>query len=295
MPGELAALLTALCWSFTTLFFTAAAERIGSIALNAVRLALALALIAAAHALLYGGLAFPVDATQLAYLASSGLVGLVLGDAFYFRSAVLLGPKPAALLMTLWPALAAFAAWIAFDEKLPASALAGVAVTLGGIVWSIAGRRRGERVESRGPLLGVVCGLLGAAGQALGLVLARRGLSGMEHELSGSMVRMGAAAVVAWIVALTVSPMKLIRAFRHRAAMGFASAGAFSGPFLGVWLSLYAATHGRLGVVSTLMATVPVLLIPLAAVFRKERPTLHELLGAVVAVGGVAILLNSRS
>jgi drug/metabolite transporter (DMT)-like permease len=77
--------------------------------------------------------------------------------------------------------------------------------------------------------------------------------------------------------------------------MGFATAGAFTGPFLGVWMSLYAATHGRLGIVSTLMATTPVLLIPLAYVFRKEKPTVHEILGAVVAVAGVALLLHAAA
>lgn len=292
MPGELAAVAVAVLWSFTSLQFSAAAERIGSLALNAIRITIALGLIAAAHAVFYGGLWIDLSRDQLLLLSVSGLIGLVLGDFFYFRALMLVGPKRGALMMTLWPAIAAAVAWLWLGETVGPWALAGMSVTLLGIAGSIAGRRKPVEPESRGRLaLGLFFGALAALGQALGFVMAKKGMT-RGDELFGSMVRMAAAALAVWPMAV-MGRAKLGEALRNRAAIGFAAGGAFTGPFLGVWLSLYAVMHSTLGISSTIMATTPVLLIPLAAIFRRERPTALEIAGAVVAVAGVALLLNA--
>jgi drug/metabolite transporter (DMT)-like permease len=65
--------------------------------------------------------------------------------------------------------------------------------------------------------------------------------------------------------------------------------GAFFGPFLGVSMSLLAVQHTRAGIASTIMAIVPILIIPPAVLIFKEKVTLKEFIGAVIAVGGVAI------
>lgn len=288
--GELAALATALLWSFTTLFFTASAERIGALALNQIRITLAVVLISIAHFAVYGFVR--ADLTQAAYLALSGIVGLVLGDSFYFRAMVLLGPKRAAVLMTLWPGMAALMAWLILSESVSWRMLVGMAVTLSGVAWTV-GSRPAKDSESTLSVFGIVCGLMGAFGQALGMVLAKQGLRGMDHELSGSLIRMATACLAVWLIA-SVRRRSIADALRNRAALGFATAGALTGPFLGVWMSLYAATHSSLGVASTLMSTTPLFIIPQAMIFRGERPTWRELLGAVVAVSGVALLFNAR-
>lgn len=288
--GELAALAAALLWSFTTLFFTASAERIGALAMNQIRITLAVVLISIAHFALYGFVR--ADLIQTAYLAVSGLVGLVLGDSFYFRAMVLLGPKRTAVLMTLWPGMAALLAWLILSESVTWPMLVGMSVTLSGVAWTV-GARPSNDSESKLPVFGIVCGLMGAFGQALGMVFAKQGLRGMDHELSGSLIRMAAACLAVWLIA-GLRMRSIADALRNRPALGFAAAGALTGPFLGVWMSLYAAAHSSLGVASTLMATTPIFIIPQAMFFRGERPTWREILGAVVAVAGVALLFNAR-
>ena len=44
------------------------------------------------------------------------------------------------------------------------------------------------------------------------------------------------------------------------------------------------------GVAATIIATVPVLLIPVAILYFRERVTLREIFGSVVAVVGVGLL-----
>jgi drug/metabolite transporter (DMT)-like permease len=79
-------------------------------------------------------------------------------------------------------------------------------------------------------------------------------------------------------------------ALRDGKAMRTMSLGAFFGPFLGVSFSLIAVKHTATGVAATLMALVPVLIIAPSALIFKEKVTLREIAGAVVAVAGVAVL-----
>lgn len=65
--GELAALATAFCWTATALAFEAASRRVGSLAVNLIRLVLALALLTGYTALVRGR-ALPLDATPQAWL-----------------------------------------------------------------------------------------------------------------------------------------------------------------------------------------------------------------------------------
>ena len=85
-------------------------------------------------------------------------------------------------------------------------------------------------------------------------------------------------------------PSALAASVRNVRAMGFTAGGAFFGPFLGVWLSLYAVTHGKVGVVCMLMATIPIIVIPQMWLIHRERPRLLEVLGAVITVAGISLL-----
>jgi drug/metabolite transporter (DMT)-like permease len=59
-------------------------------------------------------------------------------------------------------------------------------------------------------------------------------------------------------------------------------------------MSLVAADHAPVGVAQTLMALPPVLILPLARVIYTEHISVRAVLGAVVAVGGVALLFVAR-
>ena len=82
---------------------------------------------------------------------------------------------------------------------------------------------------------------------------------------------------------------------RHRSAMGLALLGSAAGPFVGVTLSLLAVQNAKVGVALTIMAISPIILIPASAIIHKERITFRAVAGALLAVGGVALLFLTRS
>jgi len=74
--------------------------------------------------------------------------------------------------------------------------------------------------------------------------------------------------------------------------MGLAMLGSAIGPFIGVTLSLVAVRNAQTGIAATIMAISPILLIPAAAWIHKERITWRAVAGAILAVGGVAMLFG---
>jgi drug/metabolite transporter (DMT)-like permease len=226
----------------------------------------------------------------VAWLAVSGLIGLTLGDLCYFGSLVLLGPRLTTLLAALAPPITAVVAVPFLDERLGARALIGMILTLGGVAWVVLERPvveapRGHRAR------GVILGLLAAVGQGVGLVLAKRGMGHAIDPLPANIIRMAAATLGIWIIALLTGRLDSPRGvWTNRTARWSAFGATLLGPTFGVWLSLVAARHTKTGIAATLMATVPVLILPLVIIFHKEKVSLRAAFGAVLVVAGVAVI-----
>ena len=301
-PGEAAALGTALAWSACAQFFAAAGMRVGSVAVNHIRLVFAFVLLPLLHWTVLGT-PFPrLELRDLALLVASGLVGLVLGDAAGFRALVLIGAARTTLVVTLTPAIAALLALSFLGERLRALAVAGMAVTLCGLLVGVVGRwlelrRRGaEGVPTRTLVLGLLCALGGAAGQAAGQVLAKPALAHAD-PLSATLVRVCSAALMLWAFTGVATAARRERprwweGWKDRKALGLILLGTFTGPTCGVWLSQVATKHAPIGVAATLMALVPLFVLAEDAIILRRRPRPHELLGATIAIAGVVLLVR---
>jgi drug/metabolite transporter (DMT)-like permease len=165
-----------------------------------------------------------------------------------------------------------------------------MALTLAGVLWVVVERPatdmpRGHRVQ------GVLLGVLYAFCQAVGLVMAKKGMGDGIDPLTATTFRMAAATFGIWVVALSTRRLGSARlVWTDRVARYSAIGATLVGPTFGVLLSLVAARHTSAGIAATLMATVPVLVLPLVIFVRKERVSPRAALGAVVAVAGVALI-----
>jgi drug/metabolite transporter (DMT)-like permease len=291
--GEIAALGTAVCWTFTSIFFTLSGRRVGSIIVNQARLLLAVFFLSVTHLLVLGVL-LPDQANlyRWFWLGLSGIIGLVLGDGFLFQAFVLIGPRRSMLLMALVPIISTLMAWLFLGETLSAIEIVAIGLTVGGVAWVVSEREaNGVRVDRRQYWLGVLAGLGGALGQALGLVASKKGMVGDFSPLSATLMRMMVAAAVIWGYALLRGRARpTFRALADRQASLAILGGAIAGPFLGVWLSLIAVNLTQVGIAATLMALSPIfLLLPTHWIF-KEQFSLQSVVGTMIAIGGVAII-----
>ncbi len=301
--GVLAAAATAFCWALTAFYFSRAARRIGHLHVNQIRLLIACGL------LLVGCAAFgafgPASWPQLGLLGLSGLIGLTLGDTALFWALRIIGPRRGSLLMALAPGFAAVLMVPLLSESLSIAGVAGMGLTLGGVAWVIRERAQPGEVQGNASL-GVVLGVLAAIGQAAGLVLAKAGLgaapsgswlaesvgdSELMHPLYGTLVRMVvAAAVLSTYGVLSGSIRDTVRALRDRDGMRWTIRGAIFGPVLGVSLSLAAVSWTNTAVAATIMATSPVVVIPVIWLADRQRASARAIAGSLVAIAGVAVL-----
>jgi drug/metabolite transporter (DMT)-like permease len=297
--GEIAAVVVSVLWTTCSILFAAAGRRIGALSVNAYRIAIAVALLGAMHLLRFGTLVPAASDVQWFYLGLSGVIGLALGDFGYFGALVLIGPRRGVLLMALAPIWSAIAAYFVLGEVLGTWTIVGIAVTLTGVTMVVVEREdeRGENaIPRKHKIYGVLSGLGGSLGQGLGLVISKYGMmvaggSGALNPLSATLVRMVVAAAFVWGVVVLSGRLPLVlRMRRDGGAILRTFAGSVTGPFAGVWLSMVAITYAQAGVAATLMALMPVIVIPVVRLIYGEKTSARGIIGACTAVAGVAIL-----
>jgi drug/metabolite transporter (DMT)-like permease len=292
--GAIAALMTSVCWAGSSIFFTLGGKEVGSVMVNRIRIVFALLLVMLAHQVTRGA-PFPLDAgwDRWFWLGLSGMAGLVLGDSFMFQAYVLVGTRIGTLLMAFAPVIGALIAWVFLDEKLTPFQIGGIGLAITGIALVVLEKRNGgdSKHDLRRYILGMLCGLGGALGQASGLVLAKKGLAGNFPPISGVVIRMLIAMIAIWAVAVVFRQVgRTLQASKNRQALRPIVLGSVVGPFMGVWFSLIAVQLTLVGIASTLMAMTPILVLPLSKWVFKEEVTPRAIAGTVVALTGVAVI-----
>jgi len=289
--GEFAALLVAFFWSITALSFEAASRKVGSLSVNIIRLVIGLAFLTLLN-IITRGLLLPTDASlhNWIWLSVSGLIGFVMGDFFLFKSYTIIGSWFAMLIMTLAPPMAAVFGYFMLDEHLGPLSIAGIILTMAGIVIAMFRRdKKNRKVTVSKPVIGLLYAFGGALGQALGIVFSKYGMR-QYNPFAATQIRI-IVGIIGFIILITVlGKWKPVRAaITDRKAMVPITIGSFFGPFLGVSFSLLAIQYTSTGVASTIMALVPIFIIPPSIWLFKHRVNTQEIIGTIISLGGVAL------
>jgi len=299
--GEIAALLTAVCYSISSLFFTVAGRKFGPLTSNRLRLVAAVLLLGITHWVVFGS-PVPLHAglQRWLWLGASGVVGLAIGDLFLFQSYVTIGPRLGLLFLSLSPAMASILAWLILGEGLSPGNILGILLTLAGIVWVVWESNSNHDSRADHPqqslqkvsLKGIIAGLIAATGQALGVVLAKPGLANNFSPISGNVIRMSSAFLALWLVTIfqgqVISTVQ--QASHQKTGLLYILGGAIFGPLVGVSLSLFAVQKTNIGIASTLIALPPIFLLPVSYFVYKERISWQAVAGTIIAILGVALL-----
>lgn len=290
----LGALGTTLCFALTAIFANRAAHRLGSARANFWRLLVA--------TLVLGGWAHTAGqglqgAGRLWFFAG-GLAGFGIGGFAMFQALPRLGSSFAMLIVQCGSALAATALeWTWLGTPLTAGQVAWVALTLAGVVLGLLPRSL-PRVAPTEWAAGLAWASLSALGQGAGAVLSRKafataaaqqelvdaGTASYQRALAGLLLAALAYAYVRW--RHLESPRETGRAWP------WVTANALTGPVLGVVCFQWALRTTPAGLVQAIVATAPLVTIPLAARCEPQRPRALYYVGAALAVVGVLGLLD---
>lgn len=291
--GELAAVATALLWTLSALAWTSAGRQVGALAVSFLRLAVTCVLLA-----LYGwlsrGLWFPSDASLDAWLllGASGLAGFFVSDLLVFKAFLLIGPRLTLLILSLQPPMAAAMSWAYLGEPLGPWHWLAMLVTLTGVAWVVLERKdgTGQMIAPSQFWRGFWMAVIGAMGQAAGLVLSRKGL-GDYDPVAATQIRV-LFGLVAFLVLVTLIQRwpGMWTAARHGPAMTVILLGSLVGPCLGVALCMVSLRYCHAGITATIISTTPVLILPFVILVYGEKVSLRATGGAVLSVAGIALL-----
>lgn len=291
--GQLAALSAAILWSFGSFIFTFTSKKMGSMQLNISRLSFASILLIIT--IIVFRIPFDVTLEQTILLVISGFIGLVLGDTFLFKAFVEVGPRVGMIIMSGNPALGAILAFIILGEILDIKDIIGILIALTGIFIVVSESDHSEKRFSikHINLKGLLYGFLAALGQAVGLIIAKMAFAkGDINGFVAPFIRIFSSVIlflpIIFILKKQFNPFKLFRI--EKQVFKYVIIGSIIGPYLGISLSFIAIKHTSIGVASTLLSLVPIIMLPIGHFIYKEKISKVAIIGAFVSVIGCILL-----
>jgi len=290
--GHIFALLTAGCWAQNSIVYAAAGKRVTSQTVTHIRLWIALPIIFIVNVIFTGRL-FPAGLSGSTYLlmGASGMLGFCIADLFIFFAFVEIGPRETLVVLTLSPIFSTFFSWIFIEELLSPLQILGILTTIGGVIWVVLVEKKGKEKRNRNERIGLLFAFLGAISQACGMVLAKQGLTSEIHPVSANLLRVCAGVFGLAVFALLRGRFREdFTKMRDTRALLLISTGALIGPVLGIILTMFALTLAPVGIVTTIMQTSPIILLPVDRFVFKKKVPWGAAGGTVIAIGGAALL-----
>lgn len=295
--GGLAALATAISWSACALFFTSASHRIGSYYMNHYRMLFGTALLVLIVLCIHRSIPLSgISQLNWVLLGTSGFIGYFISDLMLFQCYVDASPRIGALVFNFYPFTSALFAWLILGEVLPLLAWLGMAVTISGIVWVIL-EKSTARIETHKKHFyrGVALAASASIVQGLSFALAKPAMTGAGSvdPLIAALIRAIFGGSAFWILSFFIGcTRKVLSKASDTISMKRIFYGAIFGPSFGVWVSMIAIKLAPIGIATTVMALMPVTILPMTAIVHKEKISYRAIIGAIVAVLGIAILFN---
>ena len=290
---ELAALVAAASWALTGIVSVTPSRTLGAMGFVRLRMAIVFAGLALAATLLGGWTT--LSAPMVLPILASGAVGIFIGDTALFATMNRLGPRATGVLFAANAPIAALLGWLVLGETLVGLAVGGVALSFAGVLLAVAYGRRSDDGANwleavRGPLwIGVATGLLAATAQAVGTLLARPVMAAGADPIAVSALRCAIAALALQGLAF-VSPTARLAAPLTGRLIAITAFSGFLAMGVGMTLLLFALEGGKVGIVSTLSATTPVMILPLLWWVTGRAPARTAWVGAALTVAGAALI-----
>ena len=287
LSGVLAALAGALCWTLASSLWRRLPTALSASQLNLLKNGLALVFLLPLLGR-SGVAALGQEPRALLLLAASGVLGIAVGDSLFFAALHRIGTRRTLTLDAGGPAVTALLGMSALSERPSPLQWLGIALITAAL-WLVAGRdAEGERSRDWG--LGVALALGALACGSGGAVLARAALrSGAIAPLDAAALRLLAAALV--LLPLLPSLLhrpQVPRPVGRRWPLGVLA--TLLGTTAGIALQQTALLHLPGALAVALLATAPVMALPLASL-EGDHPGWRGVCAALLGLAGVSCVV----
>jgi drug/metabolite transporter (DMT)-like permease len=233
-----------------------------------------------------------ISPESLLLLSLSGILGIAVADTLFFAALQDLGPVALVVFFMVGQILTALMAICLLKEMPSLKAWAGILLTLSGI-GAVLWKKFGSDTEARrSGLRGIILGALSMLCMSSSTVIAKPALESISTILA-TFLRMMTGTMSLFIFGLVTNHIgQWLRPVGNMQMISRFVFSVFVVTFGGFWLSLVAIKYVDVAVASTLSATEPLFVLPLAVVVFKERISKWELVGVLSATSGVLLLIR---
>jgi drug/metabolite transporter (DMT)-like permease len=295
------AVLTAVLFANSVILGHRAAKLAGSLEANFWRVILA-TIFLAFWAFTFGA---GFSGAGFVWFIMSGAIGVGLGDFAFYHALPKLGPRISSLVgQCMMAVFGVLFDWLWLGTHISGEQIVLSFITLSGVAIAL-GTMSEIREHARTLRPGLALASFGAAATAAGALLSSKAFKVIHSEgasldgITAGFQRMvgGLSVSLLVYVALRFSkgsskdPLFAIATPERKRAWLWIIGNALAGQTLGVSAMQWALSTIPASQVLVVVATAPILVIPLARIFNGERITVRAVVGSLIAVGGVIGLI----
>ena len=284
--GGLAALVSAAAWAFGSILFRRLGEAVSPLGMNLGKGIIGI-LYLGVMLLVFG--IEPVTNRAFLFLGISGLLGITLGDTFFFKALLFLGPRLTILIGALGPVFTVILAVVFLQEKLSLLACSGIFLTIIGVSWVLWEQLPGENIKKNWAF-GIKYAFLSILCMSVGIIFAKIGVTSCS-PLQSTFIRIFWATIGLSIWGGVSGQLKnWVIPFKNPHLLKFIFFTVFVVIFGGFYLFIFALKYLNASVATVLNSTTPLFILPMTAFILKEKITPRTIIGATVAVCGIALI-----
>lgn len=282
----IAALMGAICWAAGSLAARKAVKKIGEIPFVTLRMLTSYLVMRFFCFLTDRSFLFSLN--EITWISLSGFIGIFLGDSCLFSCMRRVGPRKAQLIFSFHAPFTAILAYLVFNEIWNYYQFLGTFFVCLGIFTAIFTKKEDaffENLPLPKMLLPIFLGIIAAFSQAVGALLIKPVFQNANADfITVATFRIG-VATLSLILFLSKDGLKVWKKITGPILLG-ASANGFLSMILGVTLVVFALSGGEAGIVATLSATSPIMILPMLWIIDKKKPSFFAFLGALFVVSG---------
>lgn len=317
--GEISSLLCALVWAFASFIFKHTVDTSSPYLLNLIKGIFSVVLFGLVMLLQSD----PLPAAALKYylqLIVSGIIGLGVGDSFYFLCLQMIGTRKTLLMETLAPPLTGILSFLYYGTGISFLSWVGMGVTVAGIAIVLDNKTRASHVEDAQcssyqeqtasadlstpepqltPLklskhtLGALCGVGAMLCQAIGMVLSSAAQrSNLFDPMVAAWIRLVAGTLFVFCYMRLIKDRIYYPGGTNRQKVNLIIA-IFFGTTVALYFQQLAVQYTRPEIAQTLIATAPIFGILIGRLLG-ENITRQSVIGTLTAFLGVAIVIRFK-
>jgi len=289
--GSVIGLAGAALYGLSVVVYRSQADEIRPLAISAIKMWVALPFMAFMTLLLPGLDAAFLPMTTIMLLATSVILGAVIGDTVYLWSQERVGVSVAFPISMSFPIITFFMTVGFLGEPLILSRLAGAAIAVLGVIL-ISNEQNRQQNEDGTPNKFDKLGLLGAVVTAIlyasGTTVLQVGIEGVD-PIAGNLVRMIVGSI-AFIPMVGIARMGGMPYPTRRATKIVILAG-FCGMAVGSLLYVAAVAMVGAAIMSVIASSAPLYAVPISVLYLKEKVTLLSGIGILATIFGVVLVV----